>query len=127
MLDFKRTSRELERNFADGVKSFHNLNLIGIWLGKVMGNWIGEKLAVNRECQLLRPVPYSPLHELLLYSFSSSKLFQQPHYFINRYRETDVLRILHHCQVYADEFSVEIQESATAIARIDRRICLQQS
>jgi hypothetical protein len=37
MLDFKHKSGELERNFADGVKSFHKLALmriLGIWLGK---------------------------------------------------------------------------------------------
>jgi len=38
----------------------------------------------------------------------SSNLIQQPYYLINRDRETDVLRILCYCQVYADDFSVEI-------------------
>jgi hypothetical protein len=40
MLDFKRKSRELERNLAGTLRDFHNLNLrgdFGDWAGIVVG------------------------------------------------------------------------------------------
>jgi hypothetical protein len=57
MLDFKRKSRELEKNFADEVKNFHNVDLLGgfgDWTGQLEGNLMGQKSGVNRECQMLR-------------------------------------------------------------------------
>lgn len=50
ILEFKRTSSELERNFAGVVKNFHNLDLIrilGIELVKLGENWMELNWEVN--------------------------------------------------------------------------------